>query len=85
MRCLPLEAVAGYTQLWLIPGSQKIKGDECSDSAIPMVNSLAIWLEWSTVTQEFWVRILVDTKYCPFELLQNAERLSCPTRDVDHR
>ena len=66
MRGLPLEAVAGYTQLWLIPGSQKIKGDECSDSAIPRVNSLAIWLEWSTVTQEFWVRILVDPKYFPF-------------------
>ena len=33
------------------------------------VNSLATWLEWSTVTQEFWVRILADPKIFPLELL----------------
>ena len=59
-----LGAVAGYRLLWLMPGSQEIK-EGCSDSAIP--NSLAVptLLEWSTVTQEFWVRILVDTEYFP--------------------
>ena len=39
----------------------------CSESAFP--NNLAVWLatclEWSTVTQEFWARILADPKYIP--------------------
>ena len=47
-------------------GSQEIKGVESSDSAIPnsldVGLTLATWLEWSTVTQEFWVRILADPK-----------------------
>ena len=38
----PLGAVAGSPRLWLMPGSQEIKGEECSDSAIP--NSLAVGL-----------------------------------------
>ena len=33
------------------------------------VNSLATWLEWSTVTQEFWVRIMADPDIFPLELL----------------
>ena len=35
-------AVVGYTQLWLMSGSQEIKGEERGDSAIP--NSLAVGL-----------------------------------------
>ena len=38
----PLGAIAGSPRLWLMPGSQEIKGEECSDSAIP--NSLAVGL-----------------------------------------
>ena len=38
----PLGAVAGSPRLWLMPGSQEIKGEECSDSAIP--NSLSVGL-----------------------------------------
>ena len=30
------------------------------------VNSLETWLEWSTVTQEFWVRILADPDISPW-------------------
>ena len=37
-----LGAVAGYRLLWLMLGSQEIKGEECSDSAI--LNSLAVGL-----------------------------------------
>ena len=35
-------AVAGSPRLWLMPGSQKIKGGRVSDSGIP--NSLAVGL-----------------------------------------
>ena len=56
-----------------MPSSQEIKVEKCSDSAIP--NSLAVglslatWLEWSTVTQKFWVRIVADPKIFPFGIV----------------
>ena len=62
-----------------MPGSQEIKGErvwwQCQ-SLQPRcwVNSLATWLEWSTVTQEFWVRILADSKkYSPWNYLNRID------------
>ena len=51
----------------------------CSDSAIPnslvvWVNSLATWLEWSTVKLEFWVRILADPKDFPLGIFTGGSR-----------
>ena len=45
------------------------------------VNSLATWLEWKTVTQEFWIQIQADPNISPFGIAllppYKAKKESC--------